>query len=639
MGSNLVVWKSASPGDYEDDSDPQVAGSFYPVAVNVASPPLMSAAMDVYVNVADQMLGVPFILYGGNDVAGNVVSSDPSQPLMFYTAGTQRIRVSVSPSWANESTPWAVVGNITWRLKVSPTGQVIGINSARLEFYAIAKSLPNFYRSVVNVTLLRRFVVPLRDSATSWVDHCCKQTFTNFSFRYDSYYGAPKYVSTMEGGSFKLGSYLRDIGTRTVLNCYDQAGIMQICLGLSPATNGAGYVYMRKFGWTVTTELVGRGQCNNPFYLNNAYNSSIVCGNDDSNRSAFANHAFVSLKPSAKIVDTCCGYHNGTLTLQEYITAAVQTEADTTLYRSTGKTPGTANDADFNVSGITDLTGATSLTAMPISARIAMAPAHVPAVSSILPDVPVPFPEDVANMLELATVVDRHIPERRSNAALSDFFTPATLTPLGWRVSRPAEITASAAGTDAEWVLTTQYDDYNDDDDDGGGGSDNDDGGDITVSIFLSSGGLRGATLALGTHLGTYSQALGDVFRAGGVRGQLNLESAPQDAEGYAGERLILLWVYGNVFVRIAHRSDDGDRDGDGSGVRGLADALHRFIEQGARPVDAEDVLAPRIRGLRGPTGPVAVGETFVVSASLEGGSVATVDCKAGVRSTFPFCV
>lgn len=614
IGSNLVVWKSDNPQESEDNSDATVVGSYYPVAVDISSTSLSSRALDVNVNVDNQLLGVPFVLYGGNDAADNVASSDTSQPLIFYTAGTQRIRVTVSPPWASDDTPWAVVGNIAWRLIVAPTKQAIGINSTRLEFYAITKSLPVFYKNVVDVTLLRRFVVPLRDTGnvTSWVDHCCHQTFANFAFSYDSYNGAAAYAGSFWGGNFNLKSYLSDIGKKTLLNCYDQASIMQICLGLSPNTNRAGYVFMGKFGWIVTTNLVGRGLCNNPFYLNGGFNDHIICDNNASDRSYFGNHAFVSLRPSEKdrIVDTCCGYQNGNLDLQAYITASIQTDNDTTLYRSKSKTPGTATNAQFDLSGVTSLNGttATSLTNI-------MPSPWVPATS--------PFLEGVERMIQLATAPGRAIAERRSNAALTDFFQDSTVSHLGWAVVR-SSVTTSPDGTDADWVLKAIDGD-----------------GDIVVKVFLASGGLREATAAFGTHLETYSRALDSVFQApaepGGVRGQLNLESIKAGHGEGEESNLILLWVYGNVFVRIAHRSDGPHRHG--LRVRELADALHEFISEGAKSLDAEDIIAPKIRRLSGPTNPVAIGETFVVPVSLEGRSHTTVNCKAGVSPRILRCL
>lgn len=256
FGDNLLIWESEKLAEYEDNSDAEVVGSYYPVAIDIAGTSPLSRALDVYVDIGDQILGVPFILYGGNAAANNVASSDVSEPIIFCFAGTYMSQVVVSPPWESLETPWAVAGNLAWRLEVVPTKQVIGINSTRLEFYAITKNTPSFYKSVVDVTLLRCFVIPRHGNSngSSWIDYCCER----IAFLSDSCHGAPSYAAKDEGGSFNLKSYLNDIGKRTKVNCFGQASIMQICLGLGPATNDAGYVYMNKIGWIATTELVGR---------------------------------------------------------------------------------------------------------------------------------------------------------------------------------------------------------------------------------------------------------------------------------------------------------------------------------------------------------------------------------------------
>ncbi|RSL48474.1 hypothetical protein CEP54_012910 [Fusarium duplospermum] len=539
--NNLVVWRSDNLGEYEDNSDDEQVGSYYPVAVDVTDMSITARDVDVYVNVKDQMLGVPFVLYGGTDAAGTVASSDVSQPLMFYTSGEQRIRVTMSPPWERDDTPWAVAGNVTWRFHVTPTSQDVGINSTRLEFYAINKRLPSFYKNVVGVTLLRRFVVPLRDNSIPWVTHCCNGTFTDFKFKHDSRSGKASYVGTYAGGSFKLASYLSDIKTGTTVNCYDQAAIMQICLGLAPAAINAKYVFMDPFGWIVATNLVGRGQCNNPFFLNSSYNPNQVCENNASNRSRFANHAFVSMDPDNKnkIVDACSKPYTGDVNLDKYIKASIQTVDDTRLYRSQGVSPGTSADADFDVSGVTHLDGTTP---------------------------------GVEHLLDLAAAPGPAGPERRSNAALADLFSPSNpiWAELGWTPSRHT-IAASPAGTDAEWILTSSS-------------TDEPATTAVGVTIFLASNGLRSASIALGTHLGTYSHPLVEGFfqppaDARRVRGQLNLESGANE-----GGSAVVLWVYGNVFVQIAHRRVDANGgDGGVEVLHRLADVLHRCIEEGAK--------------------------------------------------------
>ncbi|KAK6506849.1 hypothetical protein TWF481_005309 [Arthrobotrys musiformis] len=621
LNNNLEVWNSDDISRYEDNSDPKLAGSYYPAAIDVASESPTSRVMDISVDVVDQMLGVPFILFGGNNEAEDVVRSDASKPLMFFEPGPQKIRVTVSPPWVRSDTPWAIVGDIEWRLRVAPTGQVLGINSTRLEFYAITEDLPEFYQNSVDVTLLRRFVAQFIDRSVPWVDHCCSQTFGNFSFVYDSYWGGASFAGSRTGGSFNLNSYLASIGTKTLVNCYDQASITQIALGLSPTTNESGYVYMDKFGWIVTTNLIGRGQCNNPFFLNPECNKSILCPNDAEDRSYFDNHAFNSLKPRIKdqIVDACAGPITGGPNLQGYIDLAIQTETDTTLYHLKKMGPGTAKNADFNTSGVTDLDGTTATSSRELEIE-PLKPGEPKAIP-FLPGAP-SFLAKAEHLLARATAPSP-IAETRSNANLGEFFGSANLSELGW-TAVTSSVVSSANGTSAEWTLSR--------------GENDSDKILVTVKLFIATGGLRDTTIAFGNHLSSYTNPhLGDLFQAPtgqGIRGQLNLESIGAsdrlDPDREPGS--ILIWVYSNVFVQIAQRQSDSP-SGSGALIHELADKLHAHISSDAKPIEGEgdnEIVEPKIRRLSGPQDPVAVGELFTVHVSLEGKSHASVATKSG---------
>jgi hypothetical protein len=651
VGGGVVVWQWNGGAEFEDNSDVEQVGSYYPVAIDIASSDVLSRTLQCTVTIDAQMIGVPLLIGGGNDAAETVVSSDASRPLIFTTASTQVTLVEVSPPWARNDVPWGVAGNISWRVTALPTGQVRELNSSRLEFYAIAGALPAFYGGTVDVTLLRRLVLPRR-SSTSWVEHCCQRTFAAFAFVYDSDKGQPAYARSHTGGGFNLAAYLADIGSlpRPLVNCYDQASIMQIGLGLAPATLGAGYVFLLPFGFIKTTLLVGRGVCNNPFFLDPQWNPAILCDNNAPNRSGFGNHAFVALEPgtSDKIVDTCCGYYNGTLTLAQYIAAAIQTEADTTLYALHHITPGTAASAKVE-QGVTNLKGLPTVGA--------------PADKIPTPTLP-PFSAEVERMIERATAPPTNAVEvkRHSDAALRRFFAHDVAE--HWAVARSA-VHSSPDGTFAEWRLEARPRPSATDTD-----KDNNSSGShevLLVDIFVASScdaGAAAATAAFANHLGAYHRPLDSLFRAPPaerVRGQLNLETYDADADADASARpagepasaaslpspstapspspasslastsgVILLWVYGNVFVRISHRADAPHRNT--ARVHALADQLHERIAGGAKPAGAS-VLAPRISRIRGPDGAVAVRSIFVVNVSLEGKAHADVESKAGVSS------
>ena len=83
-----------------------------------------------------------------------------------------------------------------------------------------------------------------------------------------------------------------------------------------------GLTYDTKFGFINKVDLVGIGECNNPFFVDaSGVVDSKVRGNDDSNRSNFLNHRFVS--SNSNIFDSCAGPALGTNTLAEYIFSVV----------------------------------------------------------------------------------------------------------------------------------------------------------------------------------------------------------------------------------------------------------------------------------------------------------------------------
>ena len=300
------------------------------MAVDVTQESL--AALNLVLDVDKEILGVPLRIRGGNDASHNLISGT-NDWLIFYKAGPTTVSMRVSPPWASRDTPWGVAGNIVWKLHVISTGQRLGMNSSRVEFYAINKDLPPFYKGTVPVKLARRFVLP-RQTKTSWIRHCCKAVFHDFLFEYETQCGGSGYGVHYGGGQFQLERYLRHIGRGELVNCFDQAGIMQICLALCPATASTDWIGMSPFGYIKTTVLVGHGACNNPMFGNNG--SSKVCDNNLPGRSGFGNHAFLRTK-ERMIVDACCGPFHGDKTLDKYINESIQDKNETRLYETPGE--------------------------------------------------------------------------------------------------------------------------------------------------------------------------------------------------------------------------------------------------------------------------------------------------------------
>ncbi|MGI6303917.1 MAG: hypothetical protein ACOX52_23140 [Verrucomicrobiota bacterium] len=155
--------------------------------------------------------------------------------------------------------------------------------------------------------------------------------------------GAPAYASSSLGGTMDLTGYI-DKSSGNTINCYDQAsGVFSLgrLLGI-----GVEYRYMDPFGYINTVNLVGEGNCNNPFYPLTA--GGKIAGADDvyPDRSGFGNHAFA--KYGGNIYDACAGPHTGTRTEAQYVSDTVDS--------STPAEAAVAGDTtDINPGAVTDL--------------------------------------------------------------------------------------------------------------------------------------------------------------------------------------------------------------------------------------------------------------------------------------------
>lgn len=155
--------------------------------------------------------------------------------------------------------------------------------------------------------------------------------------------GAPAYASSNLGGTMDLTGYI-DKSSGSTINCYDQAsGVYSFgrLLGI-----GVEYRYMDPFGYINTVNLVGEGNCNNPFYP--LTTSGKIAGADDvyPDRSRFGNHAFT--KYGGSIYDACAGPHTGTRTEVQYVSDTVDS--------STPAEAAVAGDTtDISAGAVTDL--------------------------------------------------------------------------------------------------------------------------------------------------------------------------------------------------------------------------------------------------------------------------------------------
>lgn len=189
-------------------------------------------------------------------------------------------------------------------------------------------------------------------------------SITGHGLTYDINGGSPQYKL---GPTFHLSSYMTKTAGN-VVNCYDQAGGVTTCsrlLGIASEYVFMGYRFPTatnsRFGYILATDLVGIGQCNNPFYPTTAnpanrvplLGSGGVTDLVGTNRTFFGNHAFARF--GGVIFDACAGPHLGTETLTHYATVAIDiTSVDERAVSPDGSVSGGDADGAFTDAEVTD---------------------------------------------------------------------------------------------------------------------------------------------------------------------------------------------------------------------------------------------------------------------------------------------
>ncbi|KAI5846626.1 hypothetical protein DFP73DRAFT_395020 [Morchella snyderi] len=238
---------------------------------------------------------------------------------------------------------WGFQGTISWKVLVKNTGKFIPVTTSPIEIYAISRALHKFLAvEGIPLHLLRFIVLPTRNwpkapgGVTNYVEYVVKRIHGESGFKYDAAEGSSSYASLMSSndltdpGSFQLAKWLKNQQSITPtkechVNCYDQAGIVGICLGFffpdnyEDRSQGLRWFMMFPFGF-VEGDLVGWGPVNNPFFKGNK-DLMILDNPKDSKRTAFKRHVFLTY--NGKVLDATCGPKTGTLTLNEYIENAI----------------------------------------------------------------------------------------------------------------------------------------------------------------------------------------------------------------------------------------------------------------------------------------------------------------------------
>ena len=163
---------------------------------------------------------------------------------------------------------------------------------------------------------------------------------------YDTVEGAPRYWDPATG-VFSATTYItvpNSAGVTNLVNCYDQAhGVVTLGNILGPSVNAIPRFTM-PFGYINTTNLVGVGACNNPFYdstneweyVNITGTGSVsigkgiplkvpVCNVDDNTRTLFGNHMYATYHAGGYdyVFDACAGPFIGGISKTNYLNNAI----------------------------------------------------------------------------------------------------------------------------------------------------------------------------------------------------------------------------------------------------------------------------------------------------------------------------
>jgi hypothetical protein len=229
-------------------------------------------------------------------------------------------------------------GDASWGLAVPDLGSSVSLaNSSRLELFTVLDTPSGFYDPPGVWAEALRFlcqtvgVIGLKTAAEldARVTTYCHGSH---GLKYDTRAGRARYGVLGNGGQFQLANYIK--ASSIVVNCYDQAGAVQSLCGAVGVKTA--WYFLAPFGYIKTTDLIGVGACNNPFFDSNG--SKPVVAEDDPMRTAFGNHSFCGF--TGLILDACAGPHTGSEDKTQYCTASI--DSDPALYPP-GYSPGKAS--------------------------------------------------------------------------------------------------------------------------------------------------------------------------------------------------------------------------------------------------------------------------------------------------------
>ncbi|EWY94905.1 hypothetical protein FOYG_04054 [Fusarium oxysporum NRRL 32931] len=260
--------------------------------------------------------------------------------------------VLVSVESGKSQTPWCFNETISWKISSDQGSTWTPVSGAApIEVYGIYQSQPQFFLDEgIPIDLLRLFIPKTLTSLQTeqdwinWVTNVChgkqdpqgtpgqlRPDSTQHWLRYNVWDGAFSFIDE-NGGPFSLmgwvNTYKHHIEhpekTLRLVNCFDQAAIVETVLGLGLSNSRLHWEIVAPFGY-IDEDLIGWGSTNSPFFEGDMQNLRFK-NVADPMRTPFRSHVFITISPTetyvrdeSMVVDACAGPVAGDLTYTQYL--------------------------------------------------------------------------------------------------------------------------------------------------------------------------------------------------------------------------------------------------------------------------------------------------------------------------------
>ncbi len=279
----------------------------------------------------------------GNGVLKGTIKGYVFEGKLSLSSGEKTVSVTLSKS--PEDLQY-LKGTMIWEAEGGGVIEAAGTSFVELFFIFDDPSKLEFFEDGVWAEALRyvfeNSIVKGKNIEKEAVVEVTKLCFNIKYHEYDIIFGA----SSFGGGTqiFELTKYILPKYLR--VNCYDQTYAVVVFSGaLGLPIDG---LYMNPYGFLKQTQLVGWGQCNNPFPSKKFKRSSVVgskeedyllVANDDPDREPFGNHMFCEY--DNEIFDACAGPYLGKGDRNVYVFDGVDSKTSNNLY---SRYPGGVSD-------------------------------------------------------------------------------------------------------------------------------------------------------------------------------------------------------------------------------------------------------------------------------------------------------